>query len=315
MKRILIWSGAALVAAVALAVEANAQQPAPLNYSTYSVPNAVTLNAGNINNLQTILGYYTDSSGNTISFTRNRAGKLTTFSNPADTNSPTLTQSGQINDLGISVGLFYNSAASQYSGYLYDGRTFTTYNVPGQPAFSDTGLSGINDVGQQCGYFSAAPEFSSTQAFVDSRGSVSLFSVNGSSLTECLGLNNLGYAAGVYQDSGGSYHGYLRSPSGKITVIDFPGASTTPGTAPCTAGPVSGTVANGVNDFGTVSGHFWDKNYIEHGFMRLANGVYYQVDVPGAFGNAGGGTNDFGTIVGHYFDSSCNERGFIGTWR
>ena len=102
------------------------------------------------------------------------------------------------------------------------------------------------------------------------------------------------------------WHGFLRDKTGKITIIDVPGAAFT------------GTILIGVNNFGWTSGHFWDSRNHEHGFVRSPRGHFYQVDVPGAdtvtagSGTAGGGLNDFGVFVGHFDPEGGGvERGFI----
>lgn len=97
-------------------------------------------------------------------------------------------------------------------------------------------------------------------------------------------------------------HGFFREWNGELTDITVPGASTTPG---------YGTVLLGLNNFGWVSGHFWDSSNNEHGFVRAPWGKFYQIDVPGAQQTGGGGLNDEGVVVGHYVDSNGNVIGYI----
>jgi len=98
----------------------------------------------------------------------------------------------------------------------------------------------------------------------------------------------------------------------EITNIDYPGAASTPEAIPCGGGATeSGTVAGGVNDFGVVTGHFWDTSYNEHGFIHYPNGTWVQVDYPGASQTGGAEMNDLGVMVGHYDDSSFVEHGYI----
>ena len=67
----------------------------------------------------------------------------------------------------------------------------------------------------------------------------------------------------------------------------------------------------GVNDLGMISGHFFDSSLNEHGFVRLPNGVFLQIDVPGAAQTGGGGLNDLGLVVGHYLDQGGASHGYV----
>ena len=147
-------------------------------------------------------------------------------------------------------------------------------------------------------------------AFLSVNGVVSIFSVNGSTLTECTGMNAKGFTVGFYNDAAGVSHGYLRSLEGAITVVDYPGASTTAAPLPC-GGTAGGTVLSGTSDREDSSGHYWDAQHNEHGFSRTPGGIYNRIDYPGAFQTAGGGTNTHGTVVGYYLDSACNPTAYI----
>jgi len=62
-----------------------------------------------------------------------------------------------------------------------------------------------------------------------------------------------------------------------------------------------------------MSGHFFDTAGHEHGFVRLPNGHFLQIDVPNATDTAGGGLNDLGVVVGHYVNQSGEQVGYIAT--
>jgi hypothetical protein len=51
------------------------------------------------------------------------------------------------------------------------------------------------------------------------------------------------------------YHGYLRSPDGKITTIDPQGSIF--------------TFSSGLNDSGAITGYYLDANNEYHGFLRI----------------------------------------------
>ena len=64
-----------------------------------------------------------------------------------------------------------------------------------------------------------------------------------------------------------------------IRTINVPGASTASG---------YGTIAIGINDFGAISGHFWDASENVHGFVLTPDGQFLQIDVRGAMQTWGG---------------------------
>lgn len=283
-------------------------------YQTFTVNGATPLSVESINDSGKISGYFTDASGNVISYVRASNENVTTYTDPLDTTSPTFTQGGQINRSGSVAGEFYNTVDATYEGFIYKSSTgaFTTYQVPGQPQFTTTGLAGINAKGNLCG-FVFPPPYTVASAFIDVSGTVSIFSVEDSATSACDALNDLGAAVGYYEDAGGVFHGWMRTPNGTVTTIDVPGAATATGTAPCLSNPVAGTVPLGINNAGYVSGHFWDASYNEHGFIMTPSGKFIPLNVPGAYQTSGGGLNDHEVVVGHFADSSCNTVGYIAT--
>ena len=84
------------------------------------------------------------------------------------------------------------------------------------------------------------------------------------------------------------------------------------GTNPCLSGSVGGSWVGGINNAGYITGHYWDKSYNEHGFVRTPAGKFITLNVPGAYQTAGG-INGAGVMVGHWTDSSCNSSGYMAT--
>jgi uncharacterized membrane protein len=119
------------------------------------------------------------------------------------------------------------------------------------------------------------------------------------------GINALGVVAGYYVDAANVYHGFLRTPWGRVTSFDAPGADTTPGS-------YNGTAPNAINDLGAVTGEYWDATGAAHGFLRSPTGRYTSFDVPGS----GGFTNPIainlaGEVVGYYADPNSVVHGFL----
>ena len=75
-------------------------------------------------------------------------------------------------------------------------------------------------------------------------------------------VNDAGAITGHYTDAHNVNHGFLRSPGGKFTTFEAPGAGTT-------AGSGSGTFANSINDAGAITGRYTDAHNVNHGFLRI----------------------------------------------
>ena len=70
-------------------------------------------------------------------------------------------------------------------------------------------------------------------------------------------LNNSGAITRVYIDANSVYHGYLRSPDGKITTIDPKGSFL--------------TFSSGMNDADAITGYYLDGNNVFHDFLRTSD--------------------------------------------
>jgi hypothetical protein len=90
-------------------------------------------------------------------------------------------------------------------------------------------------------------------------------------------INDWGVITGYYIDSNNVYHGFLRTPDGKFTSFEVPGADTS-------AGSYAGTLPSSINDLGEVTGNYTDASGFTHGFLRSPEGSYTMFDVPGAVG-------------------------------
>jgi hypothetical protein len=145
----------------------------------------------------------------------------------------------------------------------------TTFDAPGAGTVSGQGTScldcsaPLNQFGAIAGYYIDGSNV--VHGFVRSRGGkITTFDApaGASSLgfgcfQACpLGLNDSGEVTGVYADTNYVYHGFLRSPWGKITTFDAPGAS-------------NGTFPVSINDRGAIAGYYLDANNVSHAFLRL----------------------------------------------
>lgn len=84
-------------------------------------------------------------------------------------------------------------------------------------------------------------------------------------------INQWGAIVGTYLDANNVYHGFIRSPQGQYTTIDAPCADTTPQS-------YNGTVAQGINDLGEITGFCVDAAGDTHGFVRSPQGRFTEFD-------------------------------------
>jgi hypothetical protein len=81
--------------------------------------------------------------------------------------------------------------------------------------------------------------------------------------SQILGVNDNGIAAGYYQDSTGSQHGFFyNTNTGKYTFLDDPSAA-------FDSEGVEVTQITGINNLGDITGFYTDANGVAHGFVAI----------------------------------------------
>ncbi len=141
----------------------------------------------------------------------------------------------------------------------------------------------------------------SPQAEGGAAGTITTFSVTGAgtgmyqgTLATC--INAGGTISGLYADSAGMLHGFVRAAGGSILTFDAPGAGTAAS---------QGTIPLSINTAGTITGTYLDANSASHGFVRTSSGTITTFNASGAGTTIWRGTvptsiNDAGQIVGFY---------------
>jgi uncharacterized membrane protein len=204
--------------------------------STINVPNASQTQVFGINNAGQIAGSFSDMAGMTHGFLRTGS----TFST-VDVPGAQATSVFGIANTGEVVGGFRDATGTH--GFTRVGTTFTALNVPGA---SLTVVTGVNDGGQVVGLFT---DVAGTHGFLSTAGTATPINVPGAVSTGFqalgivfgLGINNAGDVAGVFEDTNGQGHGFVKTGS-LFTTLDVPGASQ--------------TTAWGINEAGQVVGTF-----------------------------------------------------------
>lgn len=125
--------------------------------------------------------------------------------------------------------------------------------------------------------------------------------------TSAQSINDWGAVAGYSVDAKGVAHGYPRSPDGTFTTFDATGAGTSSyqGTGCFSDCPV------GLNDWGVITGSYWDSNNVQQGYLRTPEGSFVTIDPPGSTGTQPESINDSGAIMGYYLDANNVYHGFL----
>ena len=113
----------------------------------------------------------------------------------------------------------------------------------------------------------------------------------GSTFTLARGVNARGDVVGTYTDANGEGHGFLLRGGVYSNVVNPAG---------------DGLGPRWINAAGDIVGTFGD-----HGFLLTAEGVFSEVDYPGATLTQAFGINNAGDITGRYSDSAGHENGYI----
>jgi hypothetical protein len=135
----------------------------------------------------------------------------------------------------------------------------------------------------------------STLLLYAATGVITSFSIPGAKNVLVAGINASGSIAGFWDDSNNVRHGFLRSPTNAVTIVDEPEAGNQPNAA---------TVIAGINDLGLTTGAYTcttSSGTIEScAFLRDQDGNFTAFSAPGAVRSWGSGINNSGVIAGGY---------------
>jgi hypothetical protein len=284
-----------------------------------------------INELGIIAGSTRDENSVRHGFLRFPDGKYVQFDHPLAGNDGSTQQGTRVaglNDLGIVVGSVRTASGLDIPYVREPDGTFRNVDFP---TFEGGDGNAINLWGVMVGNLvvstdNNSPAFLHFHGFIlEPNGALTLFDPPGSQVTEIPtgSINIFGAITGDYWTcnadlSSCAVHGFVRSPEGKYTAFDVPGASTD-------GIDGGGTYPQGINDLGEVSGFYVDTNFVYHGFVRSPEGRISTFDVRTTCtdttsppddcayqGTYTGNINVAGKIVGTYYGEDGNPHGF---WR
>jgi hypothetical protein len=238
----------------------------------------ISMNAGG-----NIAGFYIDANDVRHGFVRtvaNGTASFATFDAPAAGAGPGAGTVPLSIDAAGDITGFYKDTNGTFHGFIRKSNgTFTApINAPGagtgpggKVSFMGTLPFGFDAAGDIAGAYADAngvnhgfvyTAASATPAFttfdVPGVGTTGFFPGSGA-----LNVNAGGDTSGLYTDTNGVRHGFLRTANGTFTApIDAPGAATT--------GMFSGTILTSINATDDITGTFADANGVFHSFLLAA---------------------------------------------
>ncbi len=286
-----------------------------------------------INAVGDITGMCIDANNALQGFRRTADGTITPIEVPgAGTGNNQGTLPFSINRAGVITGIYKDNSALRHGFVCAANGTITTFDVTGAGTTGSVQGQGtqplsINAAGDIAGFYVAAN--GGFHGFLRAANGAMTYPIDvpgaGTSGgtehhlafvgTMPISINANGDVAGVYSDTSGVRHAFVRAADGTMTYpIDAPGVATKgPGFLPV-------TFAASINTARLITGTYGDTSGVLHVFARAANGtITAPIDAPGA-GTAGPslfqGTatlsiNDLGDITGTYADASGVLHGFV----
>jgi uncharacterized protein (TIGR03437 family) len=206
---------------------------------------------------------------------------------PGATNSSAIA----INNSGQILGSYSDGSASHCFLRSPDGATLTTFDPPG----TNPTCNGLNNLGQVVGSFSDSAGF---HGYIrDASGALTTFDIraNGAQASAAA-INDAGAVVGAFSAPVYGGPGYLRSPDGAFTNL--------------TANWIGQLDPTAINNRGEIAGWalFGSSQGAQHSFIRSADGVYRQFDLPSTPSYTRiAAINNNGTLAG----STVGQTGFV----
>ena len=265
-----------------------------------------------INSSGEAVGFFADPQGVLHSYIRSPGGTLTEFDPPNSIGSDGFC----INDGGVVAGGLLDVNGAHGFVRAADG-TFSIIDPTGNASQVRAVIPNqINASGAVAGNFFDANTVNHG-FFRDANGMVTVFDATGAGAasgegTQAYDMNSSGVIVGGVTTGfvGGvaTSHSYTRNTDGTFVVFDPP-----------EAGP-DGSLADGINDSGTILGNYIDANLVRHGYLRKTDGTFVTFDDPSAAQLAVSFTNldtaprrinASGVVAGLFSDAAGTRHGFL----
>jgi hypothetical protein len=210
-----------------------------------------------ISSTGSIVGYYSGTPFYPLhGFLRATDGAITTFDVPGSAQTLPVA----VNPAGVIAGLYYGPTGGHNFVRSADG-TIITFDPPG--AIFGSFVNSINPAGVIAGSYLDA-NFVQHGFLRDPDGTITIVDVTGALDTTQIGgfppggggLTPGGTIAGIWDDSNGSFHAFVRTRNGTVTSFDGGLGS-------------KFTQVMAINPAGVTTGWYQDTNFVNHGFVRI----------------------------------------------
>ena len=203
----------------------------------------------NINNGQSIAGYFYRSDFVRHGFLRLRGGTTIEFDAPDAGGTGTAAVS--VNGSDTITGYYFDGSNGLHGFLRSNAGTITEFDVP---TGGGTEPVGISNAGWIAGYYSDSGNIYHGFVRKPDGAFVTFDAPDASNGTYAYAINNHQTTTGIYLASDGS-HSFIRERNGALTEFKVPGATA--------------TIANSINDDGVVAGMYQNKKGVLRGFLRI----------------------------------------------
>ena len=219
------------------------------------------------------------------------------------------TQVTGLNNTGVTVGFWADTAGDNFGFYKADGHyhqvDFPTQDAP-NPSFDQ--LLGVNDEGVAVGVYATETDGQAVNngyVYDIRTHRYAQVQVSGDTNVTAAAINDRGCIAGFGTNAAGNTEGFLRRLNGQVIHLNVPGATT--------------TQATGVNNHNEVVGNYTvvigsgsTATTMTYGFVWTLRSGFKTINDPNGIGaTTVNGVNDRGALVGFYTDSTGNTDGFV----
>jgi hypothetical protein len=211
----------------------------------------------------------------------------------------TQTQLTGLNNTGVQVGFWTaGGGGHRIDGWYLDNGQFRSVTDSASSPVNE--LLGVNDHNIAVGFYADARGLDHAFTYNIATKRFGAITVAGASSVVAAAINNAGTVTGFFTGGAGRTEGFVLSPGGQLSTLEFPGASA--------------TRATGVNDAGEVVGYYQLGTAGMHGFTWTSARGFATVNGPGgAVSTAITGVNDAGDLVGYYTDRAGHTDGLLAT--
>lgn len=287
----------ALFAALAFTQLAAAQNdstaPVTYTYKALNSPGATGTAAYAINNTGEIVGFISGgqceviSTQTTCGFTYAR-GQFTYVACELED----ATDFFDVNNNGEVVGVY--AFGGGQNGLIWEGNE-SCFPLEGPSGGSLAEAFGVNDGGNVVGIYTDSVGNFQGFYYVGTTQAYTTIACPGWTNTRAYGINNAGIIVGDVGNSPSGPFSGMAYISGKCTIFNYPGASS--------------TTPRGINNKNQVSGIFTGSSGT-FGFVRTGS-TYTEIDYPTSASTLAHQINDKGQIAGTYTDANSVGHGFV----